>query len=107
MPTYKEEKYEITWEDIAKEAGSESGIPRKDAARLVKLFFDKMREVLMVMPPGNYMIVPRLGKFIVKHIPARVRYNPRNLDEVELDDSDKINFQFNRLLKESRRNIRR
>lgn len=74
---------------LARELADRAGIKKGDAAVIVDLTFDILRENL---EKGEKIIIHGFGSFIVRDFSERIGVNPVTLEKMKIDASKKIKF---------------
>lgn len=80
---------------LARELADRAGIKKGDAAVIVDLTFDILRENL---EKGEKIIIHGFGSFIVRDFSERIGVNPVTLEKMKIDASKKIKFNQSKLI---------
>ena len=87
----------MTKADIVKEISQETGIYRKDVARVVEAFLDTIKDM---MKKGEHIEIRQFGTFKVKVREERTGRNPRTNKEVLVPQRAVPTFKFSREFKQ-------
>lgn len=81
---------------LAGELADRAGIKKGDAATIVDLTFDILRENL---EKGEKIIIHGFGSFIVRDFSERIGVNPVTLERMKINASKKIKFNQSKFIK--------
>jgi integration host factor subunit alpha len=86
----------MTKADIIESVYEKVGFSKKEAAQMVEMVFDIMKEIL---ERGDKIKISGFGNFIVKEKKARKGRNPQTGDEIEISTRRVLTFKPSQALK--------
>ncbi len=88
----------ITKADLIREVHKKLDITKREAAEIVEIFFDTIKEVLK---KEKKVKISGFGNFIVRHKKARVGRNPQTGEEITIPERNVLTFKPSQVLKDA------